>query len=859
MINSERLAKLRPHCDQESISGTNQESIANNGNQNQDSDWQSELDPKYKFKKLWQGWDGAFIMTFGVTIPALLFLAFNLMCIQRLVLVSINHPFETLAEWLLAANIPATICATWYSLRANTNRYSLKNGINMGAAIGACLIVMAVAVCGVTARVGCETNMSMNLAWFALTSLAAAVTGSWVVVKVWRTRDFSSSRNRVVMYTIFGIALSALIFLGAEAAPWSIRQAEIQAASSSIAEQRAGFAHLRSLFPERQMLIECSDSRAAGLCGLFLPLTSDSQKELYFAITGEPFSFRDVNNKDLASISDDCLTRQVVGDRIAGLSLLRSAISGTLHPETLTATIRWSFVFKNSTTIGETVRAVVAIPQNAVVTGATYFWNGQMDNAVLSDQAISPSLTTGGNYACTVNNLGHGRILLSCSEVPSQNESKLCLTTVVPMQPDGAQTAVLSLPRIMAANFDLFGEHSLRLRSNLAVSSAMENLKIASTATGEKLIVGTLGPKDLMSSDLMVTSVRTENPQAVVAASHLASNIATDRNIRQKKYIRQSVVPIPASVPKQLVLVIDGSKSLEKHRQELIDSLSMVPSSVPTSVIIASGQAGASDEAIPLCKAIQVLRSCEFIGGQDNLRATIKAASVAGECQESAVLWIHGPQPALNREIYIAGDCESRPRFYELAIDGGIADANEYFRNYSEIGPFQPVVRNGDLTSSLRHFFSKWQPGSIDYSVRMATIASCQGVKVASDQAAHELEVLWASYAHNNDNTSAGRYGTISTIVQQKPNATYITGVNTAGTLRINNLANLEALLNIIANVLELSGIIAGSAISARAFLKPKDRVMKLGTGIALILIGLFAPGAINWLVASARDANLFS
>src|SRR5215213_3717282 len=44
---------------------------------------------------------------------------------------------------------------------------------------------------------------------------------------------------------------------------------------------------------------------------------------------------------------------------------------------------------------------------------------------------------------------------------------------------------------------------------------------------------------------------------------------------------------------------------------------------------------------------------------------------------------------------------------------------------------------------------------------------------------------------------------TNGTIGPQGGDATVIQGVNTAGTVRVNNLANLEALLNIIANGME--------------------------------------------------------
>lgn len=79
----------------------------------------------------------------------------------------------------------------------------------------------------------------------------------------------------------------------------------------------------------------------------------------------------------------------------------------------------------------------------------------------------------------------------------------------------------------------------------------------------------------------------------------------------------------------------------------------------------------------------------------------------------------------------------------------------------------------------------------------------------------------------------------------------------------MNNLANLEALLNIIANGMEILGVVWGGATMIMGF-------MRLGSGadgaISRIILGavgvsggLCTPGIINWLVASARDANLFS
>jgi hypothetical protein len=104
---------------------------------------------------------------------------------------------------------------------------------------------------------------------------------------------------------------------------------------------------------------------------------------------------------------------------------------------------------------------------------------------------------------------------------------------------------------------------------------------------------------------------------------------------------------------------------------------------------------------------------------------------------------------------------------------------------------------------------------------------------------------------------------TNGTIGPQGADATYVTGLNTAGTVRVNNLANLEALLNIIANGMEILGIAWGGPTMIMGFMRmaagTQDAMKKVLFGAAGVTGGLATPGCINWLVASARDANLFN
>ncbi len=104
---------------------------------------------------------------------------------------------------------------------------------------------------------------------------------------------------------------------------------------------------------------------------------------------------------------------------------------------------------------------------------------------------------------------------------------------------------------------------------------------------------------------------------------------------------------------------------------------------------------------------------------------------------------------------------------------------------------------------------------------------------------------------------------TNGTIASQGSDATIIMGVNTSGTVRVNNLANLEALLNIIANGMEILGIAWGGPCMIWGFMNMaagvQDSLKRIIWGAAGVTGGLATPGCINWLVASCRDASLFS
>jgi len=874
--------------EQQAESATQADPSSNDGDRQDGNHWEEELSPKLTLQRLFEGWDGTFVMGSGVLLPLILLSAFSVFCVQRLTLVFLNHPIETLVEYLLAALTPLITFMVWSSLRKNMISYSVARGIAMGVAVGSSATISAVSMWGALTMSTSNDSASALLGWMVLPSMLACTAAIYVIRKIRNTRDFASSRNRVVTLSLIGVAVAIWAFVGAEGKSFYVRLAEVKAASSVPAEQKEGFNQLRLLYPEREMRIECSDPRAAGLAGLFLPLSNNSQRELYFALTGEPFGFRDIKNNNLASLSDESLARQIVGEHIPGLSMLRSSMNGSVRPDLLLSTVSWTFVFKNENSKMAEARAEIAIPKGAVVNQLTLWNKGEPQEAKFIERkelqdSYKPYLDSGTSIA-TITDVGQGRMLVSCAGVPADGELKLRMSVVIPMKPDSATTAVFALPKFIASNFDLTGEHRIRLRSPLELSGIPKNLKLSSNAVKEHLITGPLTADNLMGTGLTLTSARSANNLPIVFEDKVA--IGGNQKSTEKNYVVRTVTKTPAARPTQLVVVLDGSKAMEKYRNELASVLKSVPADIPTSVILATNDRDRQIEAMPLTQAISDLQTEKFDGGQNNLVAMLKAAEVAGEVKGSAVLWVHGPQPESNREIYIMGQYEARPSFYDFPIQNSYTDTTEFFRNYGEIGPFESVPMSGVLTQDLSRFLSKWKPGSFDYKVSMSTSTTLPKVYQPGEP---DVAVLWKKqecnlYDAKNESGIASQIATLNHLVTPKSAAycfvsdtdSQTTAVVSAGyceRIRVNSLANLEALLNVLANLTEIFGVAVGLVWFVSAVQMHQDNVgnteqkkspllnrgQKITLGVLSITIGLMTPGLINWLFASARDANLFS
>lgn len=866
----------------------------------------------------------------------------------------LRHPIETLVQYALAASIPTGNFIVWDRIKqkrfANVLRLGLLNGLATGTSALVLIATCAANYFGTTPQTGVELEHSPYMIAIGGIATCSLIVGLHLMRNLARAWETEGARNSQLVYSIAGVLLSLFMVGTSEGRQTILRTAERAALSEDGAQHQAmDVLRFPLLDSENEIKRDIADQRSGGLSGMFLPIAPAARRQLYFALTSRPYesiedlSAEDKNGDTMVSGSyDRFLASQVVGDIQKGLSLKRSQIRGAVSARTLTSSMEWSFVFKNKANITQEARAEIALPPGAVVSNMTLWIDGKPSDAVFSQRnssasAYSNNITDGQSHA-KVTYLGKGRVLLQCFPVPIEKEVKVSMTMVAPLKLDQADSASLALPRLVASNFTPTKTHDLRLLSDGNLTLPTANLHSAATAGNAKLFVGTVKEEEAKNSGLSLLATR---PAALGAFSAISA---------QNGYTVETVKEIPNNAPKNLVVVLDGSQSVKEFKKDIAGLLGKVEKLAPTTVLVADADASEAPSAISVAEAVKKLDTMNFSGGHDNLPAVVKAAELAGDQNSSAVLWIHGPQPAFNEEIYITSQTASKPDFYELALDDGWTNTSEFLRNHKEIGPMIPVARSGKLSDDLNRFLTQWKPDGKHYSVQLSNMLKKPECPELKGEEAHNLAVLGAAQevkrllaigttnadkfaaecrivtpvssaviipglnvrpmeatavaatatgvandslngfasadASGNGPVAIGAGPAQGTVVLQSAqgataiavysggsgvlqgatngtlapqyDGTLVQGINTAGTVRVNNLANVEQALNFIVNLAELVGILTGLATIIGSMLRGFNR-KKFAFGAAMILIGLAAPGVLNWFVASARDSCLFN
>ncbi len=686
--------------------------------------------------------NGIALIALGVILPASTLVASLIITQNSLWHLILKSPIETLIKFALVLSVPLVNQLTLSAIAARVSRHPIRLGILNGATIGTTFIAGVISTVSIV--LGYPTNdqfgasHSSEFAIVALTSWISFGVAVFLANQLQLSKETRGARIRTLLYSMLGVLISISLIAGSEARNIFIKISQHLAISDSSADRQRGLNWLRALNSERDLRLECADPTCTGLSGLFFKLDDLVTRQLYFAATGAPYKHSET--ADISMQSNAYLNKHVVGKPISELSLTRSKLTGFLHPETLTSSLEWTFVFKNKTSGVQEARAEISLPPEAVVSGLTLWIDGEPRKALF---AATERIKSASNWIVVdrrdpalISDLGQDKYLLRCSSVPARGELRVMVAITAPLKLESPNESSLILPKLLATNFSILGEQGLRLQSTGKMEANHEKIKASDSVGGQRVLSGTFDSQNISDSNIAVRLKRSSN---------FTSIAARDPNLQTGDCLVETIKQSAVQVPNHLVIVVDSSQSLRRHRTEIAEALTSLNSKITTYLMIASDDPSIQGLSMPLAEGLKKLEQIDFSGGHDNLQSLIAASEKASETQNSAVLWLHGPQPGFNQEMYIMPPFSAVPSFYDLDVEPGSTNLADLLKNHREIGPFTQVTRTASVGRDLQRLLKKWQPKSKEFTIDISTSNTMQNYRFASSREARELATLWAS------------------------------------------------------------------------------------------------------------------
>ncbi|HET9639437.1 MAG TPA: VIT domain-containing protein [Allosphingosinicella sp.] len=446
---------------------------------------------------------------------------------------------------------------------------------------------------------------------------------------------------------LLGLAALVLVDLPATATFVAMRWS-----AGDEAEARRAAALMRAAGDENMLLRLCygDAGRSTGLAsflvsswgnGLFADgsvANSTAARELYFRTTGRAFNAEAAPGRGrgrgrLFSFDQD-QGGESVGGQAEGLKLADSRLDGSISASDNVGYLEWTARFENDSEIQREARLTLLLPPGAVASRATLWVNGQPREASVAGRGEARAAYEGVVNArrdpLLVTTAGAGRLLVQAFPVPPGASLKLRIGMSAPLEIAAHGGRSLTLPAIAERNFEIPTE----LRHQLWVE-------------GDALLGGKgtvmRGPVDdgQLAARPRIATVAIAAPStrtALLPATRDAPALAIVQTISRR----------PSPRPRSLVLLIDGSEANREGGAAVARALESIPAGLPVALLIAAEE----PRKVPMApwspeqrrRVTKAISSTAFRGGQDNIGALADSLDLA-EGADSALLWVHGPQP----------------------------------------------------------------------------------------------------------------------------------------------------------------------------------------------------------------------
>ncbi|CUI06273.1 hypothetical protein [Massilia antarctica] len=544
-------------------------------------------------------------------------------------------------------------------------------------------------------------------------------------------------------------ALVALAIVGTMELPSAITRIGVRmAADESHATRANGLRLLRYLGNEKIMLALCYGEGNVPLDVTSLVLmkavstSAEDARVVYYRLTGTPFSAVPVSADEKAASwrsYDRDAGKAQVGARVPGLRLASSRIDGTLDARAALGYLEWTMVIRNDSREPEEARARITVPAGAVVTRVTLWDESGEHNTVpaggIEAREARHKVNSSERAPVLVSTAGKDHIMLQLQSVPAKGELTVRIAMSAPLVLDEPGLGYLQLPSFSERNVEI--APALRHAVSVESASALRGAPGMREQAGAHLpfaVRGDIAEPLPGIGAAIIGAVRA--PADTQAWSH---DPTTPGGVIVQTISRQS-----ARIPRRVALVIDGSVALAAQREQLARAATSFPGNVEVGVIVAGDEAPQVFRHDPsdTLASVRHLQDIAYEGGHDNSAALLAAWEWAAAASDGAVVWIHGPQPAMpGMAAALLQHYRQHPDRVRMIGLEAVTGTNVLWEKMDGVAALSRVPRIGSLHDDLVRLLGGWKPAARQV---VAERRRGTGPQPAQEKTSLGLTRLWA-------------------------------------------------------------------------------------------------------------------
>jgi hypothetical protein len=697
----------------------------------------------------------SFIVIFGIILPAS---AFCIELITHMCGRTFFDPIPTIGHCILAGFVPVSSFLIWLSIKkkkySNLRILGFANAVAIGVSFFYTLLYLPILPLAALAV------MYMGLGLLPMSPLLAFL--SALILRK-RLQKASQSSGGGKAYGLWSGAGLAIVLLLALEMPSALTRIGLEMAKSeSPSTSLNGIKLLRAAGNQESMLRFCYQ-RSGNLTDIVSfvfnwhgSIVPNEARTTFYRVYGIPFNSLPAPNLSSGRMSDFDpwdFDEDQGGDAVAGvlrgLSLSSSRIDASIDADAALAYTEWILEFQNKAEQEREARAQIALPPNGVVSRLTLWINGEEREAAFAGRGkvreAYQNVVQQRRDPVLITTSGTDRILIQCFPVPPRGGTmKVRIGITSPLILRDRQQGHFLLPHFLERNFKVPSDltHSVWVEAKKPIRS--DNKSFVSEQPKKELYAlrGALKDADMATSASILRSDRSSEIQK--AWTH-------DPLTHGEQVIKQEIIEKAAETPACVVIVIDGSKSLNDFAPSIIQAIKSIPKQVKPLLLFVTDEAPGDQNSAGIIDLTgspnldDLLNKSKFVGGQDNVPALLKAWEEASRREKAIIFWVHGPQPIVMKSVEgLRQGWERRPNGPKLVEMSLVNGPNRILEQLDGVPNIVSAPRLSDVSNDLTFHFSHYVSAHNNLELKREKVKGGAFSSSAAKETSSHLARLWA-------------------------------------------------------------------------------------------------------------------